>query len=117
MKEYSTAKDEQFYIGYFSDSKKKKLTNRDKLLREYHLHIHSQKIFINVKLGGEPGLRKAIKDGIQMYYYPDLEGQLFVDMDWMIDKKIMGPIQTLKLIELKEQILESNLSLLGGKCG
>jgi hypothetical protein len=117
VKEYSTAKDEQFYIGYFADNKKKKLSNKDKLLREFHLHVDSHKIFVNVKLGGEVGLRKAIKDNIQMYYYPDQNGQLFVDMDWMIDKKIMGPSQTPKMVELKQQIIESNLSLLGGEVG
>lgn len=105
VQKYRTEEDERFYIGHFV-TPKKKLTPKQKALREWHLHIESDKLFINIRLGGESGLRKAVMDGVQMYYYPDQNGELFVNIDWMIDRNVLGPSQTGKLKDLKEKVLK-----------
>jgi len=111
VSKFSTPKDEKFYIGHFL-SEKKKLTPKQKALREWHLHPDSKKLFINIRLAGERGLRKAVMDGVQMYFYPDKEGELFVNIDWMIERKIMGAKDSVKLQDLKIQVLEVNKPLL-----
>lgn len=110
IKKYSTGTAEKFYIGHFV-TPKKKLTPKQKGLREWHFHPESNKLFVNIRLGGERGLRKAVMDGVQMYFYPDKEGELFVDIDWMIDRTVLGPSQSEKIKELREKIFEMSKSL------
>lgn len=112
IKKYSTGTAEKFYIGHFV-TPKKKLTTKQKGLREWHFHPESQKLFVNIRLGGERGLRKAVMDGVQMYFYPDKEGELFVDIDWMIDRVILGPSQSEKIKELRAKIFEMSKHLKG----
>lgn len=112
IKKYSTKENEKFYIGHFV-TPKKKLTAKQKGLREWHFHPESNKLFVNIRLGGERGLRKAVMDGVQMYFYPDKEGELFVDIDWMIDRVVLGPSQNEKIKELKEKIFEMSKNLKG----
>lgn len=105
MEQYKIGQDEQFYIGHFNGSKTK-LNAKAKALREWHFHPESEKLFINIRLGGQCGLRKAVKDGVQLYFYPNQDGEIFVNIDWMIDRGILGTKQTAKLIELKNKILQ-----------
>ncbi len=116
VKQYSTKEDEKFYIGHFV-TPKKKLTPKQKGLREWHFHPASNKLFVNIRLGGERGLRKAVMDGVQMYFYPDKEGELFVNIDWMIDRNVLGPSQSAKIKELKEKIFEMSKNLKGEEDG
>lgn len=114
MKQYSAKVEELFFIGHFA-GRTKKLSTKQRNLREWHLYKDSKQIFINIKIAGERGLRKAVSDGVQMYFYPDKEGELFVNIDWMIDQNILGPRDTNKLKDLKKDVLEVNKPLLGEK--
>jgi len=116
VQKYRTAEDEKFYIGHFV-TPKKKLTPKQKGLREWHFHPESNKLFVNIRLGGEIGLRKAVMDGVQMYFYPDKEGELFVNIDWMIDRTVLGPSQSAKIKELREKIFEMSKNLKGEENG
>lgn len=98
--------DEQFYIGHFGNESGVKLSDKQRKLREWHLHPDSEQLFINIRLGGQAALRKAVLQNVELYFYPDENGEIFVNAQWFIDKRIMGDKETIKLQQLQNKIIE-----------
>jgi hypothetical protein len=107
MKQYGSKKAERFYIGHFYERSEKKIA-----LSEWHLYEESKKIFVNIRIAKEQGLRQAVKDGVQLYFYPDKEGEIFVNVDWLIERNVMGSKNSEYLQEVKLKILENDTKLI-----
>lgn len=107
MKQYGTKKAERFYIGHFYQNSQKKIA-----LSEWHLYLESKKVFINIRIAKENGLRQAVKDGVQLYFYPDKNGEIFVNIDWMIERNVMGEKNSIYLQNMKLKVLESSTNLI-----
>lgn len=91
MNKYDPPKDEEMFLGHFSNKLKKRIK---KSLMEFIFFKNSGsengKIFVNYDLLSDSGKLCSMADAITLLRYDNKKSPLFIDSQWIIDEKIGG---------------------------